>query len=105
MIWDINRYVDSCPVCLKAKPVWEKPVGQLKPTEIPAKPWEIILVDFIVELPKSARCNCIMNVIDHHSKLLNSGACNTRIMVEGAVRLFSDSAWHYEGLPWQIISD
>jgi hypothetical protein len=105
MIWDINKYVDSCPTCPKVKPVRERPVGQLKPTEIPAEPWEIISVDFIVELPESAGCNCIMNIVDRHSKLLYSGACDTRITAEGAARLFLDSAWRYEGLPQQVISD
>jgi len=83
MIWDVNKYVDSCPICPKVKPVRAKPVGELKPMEIPSEPWEIISVDFITDLPKSARCNCIKNVINHHSKLLYSGACSTRISAEG----------------------
>jgi hypothetical protein len=74
MIWDINRYVDGCQICPKVKPIREKPVGQLKPTEIAKEPWEIISVDFIVELPESNGYNCIMNVVDRHSKLLYSGA-------------------------------
>src|SRR5882762_1964397 len=105
MIWDINKYVDGCPICPKVKPVREKPVGELKPTEIPSEPWEVISVDFITELPDSAGSNCIMNIVDRHSKLLYSGACDTRITAEGAARLFLDTAWRYEGLPKQVISD
>jgi len=105
MIWDINKYVDGCPIYPKVKPVREKPVGELKPTEIPSEPWEVISVDFITELPDSAGSNCIMNIIDRHSKLLYSGACDTRITAEGVARLFLDTAWRYEGLPKQVISD
>ena len=105
MIWDINKYVDGCPMCLEVKPVCEKPVGELKPTEIPSEPWGVISVNFITELPDSAGSHCIMNIIDQHSKLLYSSACNTRITAEGVARLFLDTAWHYEGLPKQVISD
>jgi hypothetical protein len=105
MIWEVNKYVDGCLICPKVKPIREKPVGELKPTEIPAEPWEIISVNFIVELPESSGSNCIMNVVDRHSKLLYSGACNTKITAEGAARLFLDTAWRYEGLPRQVISD
>ena len=105
MIWDINKYVDGCPICPKVKPVRDKPIGELKPTEIPKQPWDIIAVDFVRELPESAGKNCIMNVIDRHSKLLYSGACNTKISAEGAAKLFLETAWQYEGLPRQVISD
>jgi hypothetical protein len=64
MIWDINKYVDGCLICLKVKPVCEKPVGELKPTEIAKEPWDIIFVDFVVKLPKSAGYNAIMNIVD-----------------------------------------
>src|ERR1700683_3673225 len=101
MIWDINKYVDGCPICPKVKPVRDKPIGELKPTEILKQPWDIIAVDFIGELPESAGKNCIMNVIDRHSKLLYSGACNTKI----SAKLFLKMAWQYEGLPRQVISD
>ena len=77
MIWDVNKYVDGCPICPQVKPVRAKPVGELKPTKIPTESWEVISVDFIVELPESAECNCIMNIVDRHSKLLYSGACDT----------------------------
>jgi transposase InsO family protein len=46
-----------------------------------------------------------MNVVDRHSKLLYLGACNTNISAEGAAHLFLETAWQYEGLPRQIISD
>jgi hypothetical protein len=105
MISDVNTYVDGCPICPKVKPVREKPVGELKPTEIPTEPWDIITVDFVGELPESQGHNAIMNVVDRHSKLLYSGACDTKINAEGAARLFLDTAWRYEGLPRQIISD
>jgi hypothetical protein len=67
--------------------------------EIPTEPWEIISVDFITDLSESASSNCIMNIIDQHSKILYSGAYDTRITTQGAVRLFLDTAWYYKGLP------
>jgi len=107
MIWDINWYVDGCPICPRVKPMREKPVGELKPMEIITEPWEIISVDFITNLPESAGSNCIINIVNQHLKLLysGSGACNTQITTQGVARLFLDMVWHYEGLLQQVISD
>lgn len=105
MVHDVNTYVDGCEKCAMAKPVRAKPVGELKPTEIASEPWEIITVNFIVELLESQGKNAIMNIVDKHSKLLYSGACDTTITAKGSAKLFLETAWQYEGLPRQVISD
>jgi hypothetical protein len=87
------------------KPVQGKLIGELKPTENPKEPWEIISVNFVSELLESAGKNTIMNVVNQHSKLLYSGTCNIRISAEGTACLFLETAWQYEGLPRQVISD
>ena len=44
----------------------EMPVGKLRPNEAPERPWQHILVDFIMKLPVSKDHNSILAVCDCH---------------------------------------
>ena len=44
-------------------------------------------------------------MVDWHSKLLYSGAFNMQISAECTAHLFLETAWQYEGLTRQVISD
>jgi hypothetical protein len=50
---DIAKYVASCGICQKVKAKHQRPVGLLKPLEIPMWKWENITMDFVVGLPHS----------------------------------------------------
>lgn len=50
---DVQRYVDNCDICKKAKHGRHKPYGLLQSPEVPNTTWESIAMDFIVKLPKS----------------------------------------------------
>ena len=64
MTHDIKTYVDTCPTCPKIKPSQQQPIGELIPTEVPERPWKIIMMDFIGPLPESQGNNMILNIID-----------------------------------------
>ena len=51
---DVAEYVDRCPICLKVKAKHQRPVGELRPLEIPTWKWDSISMDFIIGLPLSA---------------------------------------------------
>ena len=72
---DVENYVLSCEVCGRCKTRKHKPYGKLQPLPVPKRPWEIIGVDFIVSLPSSQDCTCIMVTSDHFTKMLHLTPC------------------------------
>ena len=48
---DIWAYVQSCAVCLQAKPDRSRYPGLLQPLPVPSASWEVISMDFIEGLP------------------------------------------------------
>jgi hypothetical protein len=64
----IGIYIKTCDLCNQMKVQHRRPIGMLHPTETPEAPWDVISVDFIVELPKSHGYDAIMNVVDSVTK-------------------------------------
>jgi hypothetical protein len=60
----ISIYVKTCNLCNQMKVQHRRPIGELHPSETPEAPWDMISVDFIVELPQSHGYNAIMCVVD-----------------------------------------
>ena len=58
----------TCMTCMRAKPKQHKPYGFLKQLPIPKCPWDAISMDFIEKLPKSAKYNSILVVVDRLTK-------------------------------------
>ena len=50
---EIIDYVHTCKVCLMVKTRRGKTLGLLQQMLIPARPWDMINMDFIVDLPPS----------------------------------------------------
>jgi hypothetical protein len=102
---DVNKYVKGCRKCQQTKVFPAKPQGELHPNEIPHKPFQIISVDFLTDLPASQGYDSIMIVVDRFSKRVYTAPCNKALNSEGTARLFKDVVWRYEGLPETVISD
>ena len=62
-------------------------------------------MDIIGPLPESQGSNVILNIVDHHSKLLYSLPCTDNITAEGVARLFQREVWPHEGLPGKVITN
>jgi hypothetical protein len=50
---DVTRIVNECEECARSKASRHKPYGELKPLQVPTRPWESIAFDHITKLPKS----------------------------------------------------
>ena len=83
----------------------EMPVGKLRPNQVPERPWQHILVDFITKLPMFKGHDSILVVCDRFSKMSHFVATTAKTMAEGLVRLFRDYVWKLHRLPESVISD
>ena len=83
----MNRY----NICQRMKSRTEVPVGKLKLSEVPKKPWMYLIVDFITKLLLVAEKDVILVVYNRLSKMIHFVATTERMMTEGLVRLFRDN--------------
>lgn len=65
---DIQRFVGACTVCKQVKSEHVKYPGLLQPLPVPEEAWQMISLDFIEGLHRSASYNSIMIVVDKFSK-------------------------------------
>jgi len=102
---DVGRYVEGYDLCQRMKNRAEGPVGKLKLSEVPEKPWTHLTVDFITKLPVVAGKNAILVVCDRLSKMTHFVATTEETSAEGLARLFRDNVWKLHGLPESVVSD
>ena len=50
---DLAEYVAKCDTCRRIKAEHQRPVGLLKPLDIPEWKWDDISMDFIMWLPRT----------------------------------------------------
>jgi len=84
----IGQYVSTCDLCLRTKPIRQAPVGKLHPLWIPDPQWDILSIDFVVELLFSSRHDAVMTVVDSVSKQAHFILTHTTVTVEEAAWLF-----------------
>jgi len=83
----------------------EMPAGKLRPNQVPERPWQHILVDFIMKLPVSKGHDLILVVCDKFLKMSHFVVTTEKTTVEGLMRLFRDNMWKLHGLPESVILD
>jgi len=84
----IGQYVSTCDLCLRTKLMRQAPVGELHPLWIPDSRWDMLSVDFVVELPSSCGHDTVMTVVDSVLKQVHFIPMHTTVTAEGAARLF-----------------
>ena|ERR1700720_4685238 len=99
----IGQYVKTCDLCLWTTIPQRQPLGELHPLTIPKSRWEVISVDFIVELPDAHGYNAIMNVVDSMGKRAHFIPTHTTVTALRAAQLFLWHVWKLHGLSQIII--
>lgn len=102
---DVLKYVRTCDICQKTKPRKHSPFGLLQSIAIPSQPFEVITMDFIMDLPDSNGFNAILVVVDKLTKFVIVMPCNTTVNEEETAELLFKNVFKTFGLPRQIISD
>ena len=105
MTKEVKRYMGGCDQCQRMKNRAEMPAGKLRSNKVPERPWQHILVDFIIKLPISKGHNSILVVYDRFSKISYFVATTEKTIAEELARLFRDHVWKLHGLPESVISD
>jgi len=101
----VGQYVRTCDLYLRTKPIRQALVGELHPLQIPGSQWDMLSVDFVVELPLSSRHDTVMTVVDLVSKRAHFIPMHTMVTAEGAAQLFLHQVWKLHGLPKYVVSD
>jgi len=105
MTSEIKKFVYSCPVCQLTKHKRHAPFGILQPIPIPNKPFEVVTMDFITDLPESNGYNAIYVLICKLTKYAFFIPCTTKLSEKETAKIFFDKIVCHIGLPLQIISD
>ena len=92
-------------MCQRMKNRTEVPVGKLKLSEIPEKPWTYLMVDFITKLLLVARKDAILVVCNRLSKMTHFVAITEGTLAERLARLFRNNMWKLHRLPESVVSD
>ena len=101
----VSRYVATCDSCLWTKVQHQRPTGELQLLPVPEEQWEVMSMDFIVELPESGGYDAIMVVVDSVGKRAHFMETVTTITAVGAANLYLQHIWKHHGLPQKVISD
>jgi len=102
---EVKRYVKGCDQCQRMKNKAEMLAGKLRPNEVPKRPWQHILVDFITKLLVSKGHDSILVVCDRFSKMSHFVAITEKMMAEELARLFRNNVWKLHGLLESVISN
>jgi len=101
----IGQYVSTCDLCIRTKLIRQALVGELHPLQILDLRWDMLSVDFIVELSLSSGHDAVMTVVDSVLKQAHFIPMHTMVTAEGAARVFLYQVWKLHSLPKCIISN
>jgi hypothetical protein len=101
----VNRYVDGCKSCQRAKTSTQAPFGTLELLPIPAGQWTDVSNNLITDLPKSNGFDSILTVFDRLTKMAHFTPCEKAMSAEGLADLMLRNVWRLHRTPKYIISD
>jgi len=101
----VGMYVSHCDLCLRTKIQHHLPSGELQPLPIPEERWDVISVDFILELPESGGYDSIMVAINSAGKHSHFIKTVTTVTAAGAANLYLRNIWKLHGLLRKVISN
>ena len=84
----IGQYVSTYNLYLYTKTTQHPLIGELHSFPVSKTRWDMLSVDFIVELSKFSRYDTVMTVVNSVSKRAHFILIHMIVTVEGAARLF-----------------
>lgn len=103
---DVVEFVQTCSTCQRNKASNQKPAGLLQSLSIPQQPWESISLDFVTQLPETARGNTqIVVYVDRLTKQCHLSPLPTNATAVTVAQDFITNIFRLHGLPLTIVSD
>lgn len=106
MFNDIQKFVDTCIICIQNKSQHQAPSGLLQPLPIPPQPWHTVSLDFIVELqPTTKGFATILTVVDHFTRMAHFIPLKKLPSAIEMAHIFFKEIIRLHGIPSIITSD
>src|SRR5882724_11960721 len=105
MVTFITDYIHLCSVCSRSKSLHHKPFVPHRFLPIGKQPWDSILMDFIEGLPLSDRCDTILVVVCHLTKMALFIPTFCDINAEDLAHIFLAQVFAKHGTLTDIISN
>lgn len=102
---DIQRFIQSCMVCQRAKSSQLHPAGLLCPLPLPSQIWEDVAMDFITGHPPSRGFTVIIVVVDRLSKYGHFAPHRANYTSSQVAETFVSTIVKLHGMPRAIVSD
>ena len=103
---DVEAHVQRCHSCQVNKASTSAPAGLLQPLEVPTEPWSDVSMDWITDLPRTARGHTsILVFVCKLTKMVHFCPTTDQATSEGWARLFLEHVVKLHGLPRKLISD
>jgi hypothetical protein len=103
---DVAKYVAGCEQCQRNKPDLAGKQGLPLSVEVPRRAWQVLCMDFIGPLPRTARGhNAAMVVVDKLTRYAIYVPCSTTSTAQEVFALFMARVLGEHGIPEKIISD
>lgn len=102
---DIRRYIAGCESCLRAKPSHRPQQGLTMPLTAPARPWLDLTMDLLSGLPEADGYNCLLVVVDRHSKGVVLAPTTTTATSEDIADLLLQHVYAHYGAFRSLTSD
>ena len=102
----IAEFVAECPNCQRVKVEHQKPGGYMQCIDLPIWKWDMINMDFVTGLPRTARkFDSIWVIVDRLTKSAHFLPVKTTYTVEEYSKLYVKEIVRLHGVPTSIISD
>uniref|UniRef100_A0A8R7UGC7 Integrase catalytic domain-containing protein n=1 Tax=Triticum urartu TaxID=4572 RepID=A0A8R7UGC7_TRIUA len=101
----ILQYVRCCQVCQQAKLDRSASPGLLMPLPIPQESWDLITMDFVDGLPQSGQFNCLLVVVDKHTRFAHFLPLAHPYTASKVALLYMQQLYKLHGFPGTIVSD
>jgi len=95
----------GCDICQWMKNCAQQPFGLLMPNKVPNRPWKIISMDLIMQLPESNGYDAICVIVDRLTKRAYFIPINNWFSSKDIVQLLYNKIYLLHGLPLQNILD
>jgi transposase InsO family protein len=102
----VSEQLLQCRSCAENKHMTRATRGFFSPNDVPWHRWEVVSMDFLSGIPKTARGNdFLLIVVDRLTKRVVLIPCTKEITGEGTARLFVEHVFRHHGMPRAVISD